>query len=68
MPQCKNTTIATPDKLFFFVPQDIKIRKKWFQIAKRSDEPAKSHYYCCEDHFNVLEKVFLFNAIKSNIT
>ncbi|XP_076680150.1 uncharacterized protein LOC143375178 [Andrena cerasifolii] len=53
VPECKSTTIKTPDKVFFFMPQDVKLRKMWFTSARRADEPGKSNYYCCQDHFDL---------------
>lgn len=53
VPLCKSTTIKTPAKLFFYVPQDQNMRKKWFNSAHRTDEPGKWSYFCCQDHFDV---------------
>ena len=56
VPMCFNTSKRTPDKLFFFVPRDEKIRNLWFRLASRTDLPtSKTHYFCCEDHFNFKE-------------
>lgn len=53
VPLCKNTAKNSPDKVFLHVPQDPKRRKHWFQLARRSDSPTKSNYFCCQDHFIV---------------
>lgn len=54
VPKCKNTTTNSPDKLFFIVPKDVKMRKKWIKAMKRLDPFGdKSTVYCCEDHFDV---------------
>lgn len=38
---CKNTTIKTPNKLFFYIPQDKNVRKKCFKSAYCVDEPEE---------------------------
>lgn len=56
VPKCTNTTARTSEKLFFRVPSDAKIRKKWCKVMKRDDKTplsAKTSLYCCEDHFDV---------------
>lgn len=64
VPLCKNTTIKTPHKIFFVVPKDLKMRQKWFDIVRRSDLPTLSRYYCCEDHFDVRQKILVVHCIK----
>ncbi|KAK4877440.1 hypothetical protein RN001_009946 [Aquatica leii] len=50
-----NTTTNAPEKLFFVVPSNAQMRKKWIQVMKRVDPfGAKSCVYCCEDHFDVI--------------
>lgn len=62
VPQCTNTTIKTPEKLFFHMPKKANVMKAWFKAARRADTPnATTHYYCCEDHFTV--SYFLFRSI-----
>lgn len=53
VPLCKNTTKSTPTKVFVTVPREEATRRLWFRLARRSDEPTKSNYFCCEDHFVV---------------
>lgn len=54
VPNCGSSTIKTPNKLFFCVPKNENTRKKWFKVARRSDQPKQNNtYYCCQDHFNV---------------
>lgn len=55
VPQCKNTTTKTPDKIFVSVPSDSQMRKKWLQVAGRNPDEIStaSKLYTCEDHFNV---------------
>ncbi|KAL0839756.1 hypothetical protein ABMA28_016397 [Loxostege sticticalis] len=56
VPKCTNTTVTAPEKHFFIVPQNKKIRDKWCKVMKRRDSLSeKSVKYCCEDHFNVEE-------------
>ncbi|KAJ8984503.1 hypothetical protein NQ317_014593 [Molorchus minor] len=37
VPQCKSTTIKTPNKLFIYVSNNDQIRKKWLKLATRDD-------------------------------
>lgn len=54
VPQCKNTATKTPEKLFFQLPMDPKIRKKWTNVIRRAHPLGqKTIAYCCEDHFDV---------------
>ncbi|XP_045502862.1 uncharacterized protein LOC123699569 [Colias croceus] len=55
VPGCRNTTIKTPDKLFICAPKDIKMRRKWLQLARRnpSDISIKTVIFFCEDHFDI---------------
>lgn len=54
VPKCVNTTINAPEKLFFIVPFNLEMRKKWVQAMKREPLGIKSCVYCCEDHFDVI--------------
>lgn len=67
VPQCKNTTVKTPEKLFIHVPRTKTMRRKWLQLARR--DPAlvstQSKMYFCEDHFDVSLILFVtFPCIK----
>ncbi len=54
VPKCTNSTISTPEKLFFHVPKDVKLRKLWFEAARRDDPVSKNTtLYACDDHFSV---------------
>ncbi|KAF9791773.1 hypothetical protein SFRURICE_020172 [Spodoptera frugiperda] len=56
VPQCTSTSINTPNKLFIYVPNDVKIRRKWLTLARRDDAHSlstKSRMYFCEDHFDL---------------
>ncbi|KAK3881935.1 hypothetical protein Pcinc_013659 [Petrolisthes cinctipes] len=55
VPMCKSTDKSTPGKIFVSVPSSHKIRKDWWIAARREFPMAKSHIYCCEDHFNLQE-------------
>lgn len=59
VPLCGNTSIKTPNKKFFQMSANDKIRKKWFESARRST-PGKWKYFCCEDHFNVSILLILY--------
>ena len=37
MPECKSTTVRTPNKLFVRVPKNEQIRRKWLKLAPRDD-------------------------------
>ncbi|KAJ8983632.1 hypothetical protein NQ317_004270 [Molorchus minor] len=55
VPQCKITTIKTPNKLFIYVPNNEQIRKKWLKLARRDDVHSlstNSRMYFCADHFD----------------
>lgn len=51
VPLCRNTTKSAPSKVFVTVPREEAARRLWFRLARRPDEPTKSNYFCCEDHF-----------------
>ncbi|XP_048480208.1 zinc finger protein 543 isoform X1 [Plutella xylostella] len=53
VPSCRNTTIRAPDKVFFHVPGDTEIRRKWCQIMNKDMPSPSTSCYCCEDHFDV---------------
>lgn len=56
VPKCRNTTLKTPNKLFFLVPKNAILRKKWCRIMRRNDQvplSSSTSLFCCEDHFNV---------------
>ncbi|XP_044727581.1 uncharacterized protein LOC123291379 [Chrysoperla carnea] len=55
VPECKNTSVKTPEKLWMQVPNDINMRKTWFKVARRDLELLfkKSRLYFCEDHFDL---------------
>jgi len=61
VPECTNTSIKTPGKIFLTVPRDIKRRKLWLRMARRDDvtNPPTSCLFCCEDHFNV--RIYMYN-------
>ncbi|KAF9824876.1 hypothetical protein SFRURICE_001749 [Spodoptera frugiperda] len=42
VPQCTSTSINTPNKLFIYVPNDVKIRRKWLTLARRDDAHSLS--------------------------
>ncbi|KAK9871716.1 hypothetical protein WA026_014167 [Henosepilachna vigintioctopunctata] len=55
VPQCANTSIKTPNKLFVFVPKNKTTRNKWLQLARRDSNAILSStvLYSCEDHFDL---------------
>ncbi|XP_047034147.1 uncharacterized protein LOC124640422 [Helicoverpa zea] len=55
VPQCKNTSKTTPDKLFVYVPHNKKIRNKWLKLARRDSKAIlpRVQLYFCEDHFDL---------------
>ena len=56
VPLCKNSSAKNQSKIFFTVPNNMEIRKKWFADAHRKDQdqPINSIISCCEDHFDVI--------------
>ncbi|XP_045450912.1 uncharacterized protein LOC123659783 [Melitaea cinxia] len=59
VPDCKNTTFRTPNKLFFSIPVGER-RSAWCKAMGRHEPEYKplhpnSTRFCCEDHFD-LEK------------
>nr|XP_026487263.1 uncharacterized protein LOC113394240 [Vanessa tameamea] len=54
VPECKNTTIKTPDKLFFSIPTGAQKRRDWCTAMGRTRllRPY-TNYFCCEDHFDI---------------
>ncbi|XP_060807453.1 uncharacterized protein LOC106143482 isoform X3 [Amyelois transitella] len=55
VPQCKNTSIKTPNKVFVHVPNKKIMRVKWLKLARRdpNDVVTNSPLYFCEDHFDL---------------
>ncbi|KAH9628608.1 hypothetical protein HF086_010342 [Spodoptera exigua] len=55
VPECKNTSIKTPEKIFVSVPTNPKRRKMWLQLARRDPKNVLSHtnIFMCEDHFDM---------------
>ena len=58
VPLCKNTSQNQPQKVFLQVPKDEKLTKKWFERANRQYYVSNSHFFCCEDHFDVSLYIF----------
>lgn len=57
VPDCKNTTFRTPNKLFFTFPVGER-RTAWCRAMGRREPEYKplrpnSTRFCCEDHFDV---------------
>lgn len=55
VPQCRNTSKSSPNKLFIDVPRKADIRRKWLDLARRNHQnmSVTSPVYFCEDHFDV---------------
>lgn len=55
VPQCTNTSIKSPNKLFVSVPKNPTRRKMWLQLARRDPKSIALHsnVFMCEDHFDV---------------
>ncbi|KAJ8966723.1 hypothetical protein NQ317_005147 [Molorchus minor] len=67
VPQCKSTTIKTPNKLFIYVPNNEQIREKWLKLARRDDVPSlstNSRMYFCADHFDLKSDISLAAILK----
>ncbi|KAG6460089.1 hypothetical protein O3G_MSEX011777 [Manduca sexta] len=70
VPQCTNTSIKTPNKLFIFVPYNKTTRYKWLKLAKRDLKGIlpRTQLYFCEDHFdlpNDMENYMQYNLMGS---
>nr|XP_037874148.1 uncharacterized protein LOC110384711 isoform X14 [Bombyx mori] len=55
VPQCRNTSKSSPNKLFIDVPRKADIRRKWLDLARRNHQnmSVTSPVYFCEDHFDL---------------
>ncbi|CAH2090676.1 unnamed protein product [Euphydryas editha] len=54
VPQCKNTTVTTPNKLFFCVPIGDQKRRDWCTaIGRIKPLQPNTNWFCCEDHFDI---------------
>lgn len=55
VPECTNTSIKTPNKLFVFVPYKETTRNVWLKLARRDTKEMlpTTQLYFCEDHFDV---------------
>ncbi|KAJ8666315.1 hypothetical protein QAD02_007977 [Eretmocerus hayati] len=51
VPQCRNTSVKTPDKIFLTVPKAK--RKLWFEAVGHPDTKKMKSNYCCQDHFDL---------------
>ncbi|CAH2987965.1 unnamed protein product [Chilo suppressalis] len=64
VPECKNTSKRTPDKLWMQVPNDnLNMRKAWLSLAGRDPE-EQTRLYFCEDHFNLEQDMENFKQYK----
>ena len=55
VPQCTNTSINSPNKLFVSVSTSPKRRKMWLQLTRRDPKSILSHsnVFMCEDQLDV---------------
>ncbi|XP_048000118.1 uncharacterized protein LOC125237175 isoform X1 [Leguminivora glycinivorella] len=55
VPQCTNSSLKTPDKVFVYVPNEKTMRFKWLTLARRDPKAINvdSSIYFCEDHFDL---------------
>ncbi|XP_018580312.1 uncharacterized protein LOC108917967 [Anoplophora glabripennis] len=54
VPQCENTSVKTPKKIFISLPRNVERNKQWQKAMKRKNMlSVKSTYFVCEDHFNL---------------
>lgn len=55
VPDCKNTSIKTPEKLWIRAPGEINMRKTWLKLANKDPDSlsTKTKISFCEDHFDV---------------
>nr|CAI5834221.1 unnamed protein product [Callosobruchus analis] len=52
VPECKNTSISTPEKVFIKVPTEEQGRKQWIVAVSREDI-SRQVTFVCEDRFDV---------------
>ncbi|KAF5296098.1 hypothetical protein FQA39_LY02732 [Lamprigera yunnana] len=57
VPMCINTSVTSPNKIFFSVPKDPDMRNQWCAIMKREEKnpplSSTTSLHCCEDHFDL---------------
>ncbi|KAG7296997.1 hypothetical protein JYU34_019916 [Plutella xylostella] len=55
VPDCKNTSIKTPEKLWIRAPGEINMRKTWLKLANKDPDSlsTKTKISFCEDHFDL---------------
>lgn len=72
VPQCTNTSIKTPNKVFIYVPNDKTMRYKWLTLARRDPKAVRldTSIYFCEDHFDVSFNVipYIHNILRHCFT
>ena len=61
VPECENNYKNASTKAFLIVPENRKRRKLWFSLARRSDTPRKSNFYCSENYLNVSLCIIIVN-------
>ncbi|CAH2104027.1 unnamed protein product [Euphydryas editha] len=70
VPQCTNTSINSPNKLFVSVPMNPKRRKLWLQLARRDPKGIVIHsnVFMCEDHFDAFHQALTWSEYKKGNT
>ncbi|XP_053622786.1 zinc finger protein 391-like isoform X4 [Plodia interpunctella] len=63
VPTCENTIKNSPNKVFFPVPRDVDMKKKWCE-AVHKDMASFTRLYCCEDHFDLEQDTSNYMAYK----
>lgn len=53
VPEYKNTSTKTPNKIFIHVPHDENVWKLWCEAVNCSNKKLGLSAHCCEDNFNV---------------
>ncbi|KAJ8671172.1 hypothetical protein QAD02_002431 [Eretmocerus hayati] len=53
VPDCNNTTVKTPKKIFVRLPSNELKHKLWRSAVETPEKKAKKTKYCCEDHFDL---------------
>ncbi|KAJ8964841.1 hypothetical protein NQ317_018650 [Molorchus minor] len=66
VPECINTSINAPEKLFICLPSDQNLRRAWQHAMGRFKFVSnKGSRFCCEDHFNVEEDIENYLYLKT---
>ncbi|KAJ8678420.1 hypothetical protein QAD02_014207 [Eretmocerus hayati] len=61
VPDCANTTINNPKKVFFSVPRDAAKHNSWRSALETPEKTVKKTKFCCDDHFDLKHDIDNFH-------